>query len=129
MQLCCKVGVIFAILNAVYKSEGRSENFSPKRDLKSDLCDTGSVSKFLRVISCYSLFRVSKTTVIPSISSFNLQFKFMRFPHNVRRAVEVYLSLNKTISKVLITNSHTNSPNCNGITPISELSTFRTVIK
>ena len=82
-----------------YKSERRFENFSPKQDLKPDLCGTGSLSKFLRVISYHCLFRVNKTTMIPLISGFNPQFKFMGFPHNVRRAVEGYWSLLRLLHK------------------------------
>ena len=107
---------------------GKNASLSSKRDLRPELCDTGSVSEFLGVISCFFLFCVSKTTMIPLISCFNPLLKFMSFPHNVRRAVDVYWSLNKTISKVLIRNFHTNSPNCNGITPFSELSTFGTAM-
>ena len=123
-----KLSNVAPVMYDLSSQTGKNASLSSKRDLRPELCDTGSVSEFLGVISCFFLFCVSKTTMIPLISCFNPLLKFMSFPHNVRRAVDVYWSLNKTISKVLIRNFHTNSPNCNGITPFSELSTFGTAM-
>ena len=94
-----KLSNVAPVIYDLSSQTGKNASLSPKRDLKPDLCDTGSMSEFLRVISCYCLFRVSKTTMIPLISCFNPQFKFMTFPHNVRRAVEVYWSLLRLFHK------------------------------
>ena len=102
--------------------------FQPHADLKPEICDNGSMSEFLRVISCYCLFRISKTTMIPLISCFNPQFKSMTFPHNVRRAVEVYWSLLiRLFHKFWLEILH-QVPICNGIATVSELSIFRTAM-